>query len=171
MRTGKRSGCTSYFRYSGWRWDEFNSMEKASVIAKLQSLGFELLVMKNLRSLRLNKENNNEDLSTYFGVNTAVVTPFAYEKHLIPWLLISICSMCNIIQKKHSSYRPDWSVCAGSWGNLAYAQSDWNASKRQEWSNKLFQWNTSAVLTLLLLVTWNNTAAISKPFWCYAGSG
>ena len=39
---------------------EFNSMEKASVIAKLQSLGFVIAGLRRTAILRLNKENNNE---------------------------------------------------------------------------------------------------------------
>ena len=60
------------------------------------------------------------DLSTYFGVNTAVVTPFAYENALNT--LITNLDLFDVqyhTENSILSYRPDRSVCAGSWGNLA----------------------------------------------------
>ena len=113
------------------------------------------------------------DLSTYFGVNTAVVTPFAYENALNT--LITNLDLFDVQYHTENSILltdliDQFVQVAGE--TSPYAQSDWNASKRQEWSNKLFQMkhvgsiNAAAsdvykrqVLTLLLLVTWNNTAA------------
>ncbi len=80
------------------------------------------------------------DLSTYFGVNTAVVTPFAYENALNT--LITNLDLFDVQYHTENSILltdliDQFVQVAGE--TSPYAQSDWNASKRQEWSNKLFQ--------------------------------
>ena len=80
------------------------------------------------------------DLSTYFGVNTAVVTPFAYENALNT--LITNLDLFDVQYHTENSILltdliDQFVQVAGE--TSPYTQSSWNASKRQEWSNKLFQ--------------------------------
>ncbi len=80
------------------------------------------------------------DLMQYFGVNASVATPFAYENSLN-----TLITNLGIFDVQHHAVNSilltdivdQFVQVAGE--TSPYAQSDWNASKRQEWSNALYQ--------------------------------